>query len=271
VTFTARAHRILDHSLYADKLLHGFNYGVLVEMILRPEFGPVSGSTAPAMLLAMPFLLASLLFTPGVLLGFSSDHLISRQEFFRVSGLNVWRFLRLMVVYAVIAGVVTGFLLSAGASLTKSVDRAANDDRLPYLIQMLSLVVVFLIMTMIRAWFDIAQTDVVLRDQSTVRKSVIWAFEVTRQNLGRLLVSYVLIAVAAKVVLFVGVFIWHAIVPPTSVLGAFVVSQAILLLLLAMRFWQRASAVAFYLSHTQDGTIEARNLSVIATATVYGL
>jgi hypothetical protein len=252
-------------------LLHGFDYAVLVEMISRPEFGRVSGSTAPAMLLAVPFFLASLLFMPGVLLGFSSDHRISRQEFFRVSGFNVWRFLRLIVFYAVIAGIVTGILFIAGASWAKTVDRAANDDRLPYLIQMASLAVIFLILTLIRAWFDLAQTDVVLQDQHAVRKSVVWGFEVTRQNLGRLLGSYVLIAVMAAVVLFAGVFIWHVIVPPSSVLGAFLVSQVILLLLLAMRFWQRASAVAFYLRHTQERPIEARTAPVMAAATVSGL
>ncbi|HXX27454.1 MAG TPA: hypothetical protein VEI99_03265, partial [Terriglobales bacterium] len=48
-------------------------------------------------------------------------------------------------------------------------------------------------------------------------------------------------------ILLAGILLWHALVPPGNVLGAFLVSQAILLLLLASRFWQRAIAVAFYL------------------------
>jgi hypothetical protein len=34
--FSRSAHRILDHSLYADRLLHGFDLAVLEEMIARP-------------------------------------------------------------------------------------------------------------------------------------------------------------------------------------------------------------------------------------------
>jgi len=87
---------------------------------------------------------------------------------------------------------------------------------------------------------------VVLRDRPAVHKSVAAGFRKTRRNLGRLLGSYVVIAIVALAVLVAGILLWHAIVPPSSVLGAFIVGQATLLLLLATRFWQRATAVAFY-------------------------
>ena len=35
--FSDAAHNILDHSLYADKLLHGFNLGVFTELLTRPQ------------------------------------------------------------------------------------------------------------------------------------------------------------------------------------------------------------------------------------------
>jgi hypothetical protein len=46
------------------------------------------------------------------------------------------------------------------------------------------------------------------------------------------------------------------IVPPASVLGALLVSQATMLLLLGTRFWQRASAVAFYVKHLAEPAVE---------------
>jgi len=259
VAFTARAQGILDHSLYADKLLHGFDLGVLLEMLGRPEFRPMRSSTAPANMCAILFFLASLLFMPGVLLGYSSDHCISRQEFFRACGHNLWRFVRLFVFYVVIAGIIAGILFSLQGALVKAIDESANDDRLPLLAQWVSMAVIFLILTLVRAWFDVAQTDVVLRDEGAVRKSIAWAFRATRRNLGRLLGTYVLIALVGLIVLTVGILIWHAIVPPASVVGAFLVSQAILLLLLAMRFWQRASAVAFYLRQITEPAMEIRS------------
>ncbi len=93
--FSEAAHSILDHSLYADKLLHGFNLGVFTEMLARPEFGTLRSATHPAMMFAVVFFLASLVFMPGVLLGYASDHRLPRDEFFRACGRNVWRFVRL--------------------------------------------------------------------------------------------------------------------------------------------------------------------------------
>lgn len=266
--FTAHARGILDHSLYADKLLHGFDLGVLIEMIMRPEFGPIGSSTAPATVCAILFFLASLLFMPGVLLGYSSDHRISRQEFFRASGHNLWRFVRVFVLYAVIAGITTAILFGIQGAVVKAVHTSSNDDRLPLLAQILSMAVIFLVLTVIRAWFDVAQTDVVLRDEGAVRKSVGWAFRATRRNLGRLLGTYVLIAVVGLIVLTVGILIWHAVVPPGSVFGAFLVSQALLLLLLAMRFWQRAAAVVFYLRQAAEPAVEVRVGSGVAVPAV---
>jgi hypothetical protein len=269
--FTANAEGILDHSLHADKLLHGFDLAVLIEMLVRPEFGPLRTSTAPAMLGGILFVLASLLFMPGVLLGYSSDHRISRQEFFRACGQNVWRFVRVFLIYAVIAAIIAGILFGIQNGAVKAVDRSVNDDRLPFLTQMLGMAVIFLVLTCIRIWFDLAEADIVLRDQPAVRRSLAWAFGRTRRNLGRLLGTYVLIAILALAVLVAGIVMWHAIVPPSSVFGAFLVSQAILLVLLGLRFWQRASAVAFYLRQAEERFIEAPGAAAVAVPAVSGV
>jgi hypothetical protein len=243
--FNDAAHGVLDHSLHADKLLHGFNLGVFIELLARPEFGALPSVTHPAMMFAVVFFLASLLFMPGVLLGYASDHRLPRDEFYRACGRNVWRFVRLFLFFAIIAGVLAGILFGAQNALVNAADQTSN-ERLPFFIQLAGMTIVFLAMTVIRIWFDLAQTDVVLRDQSAVRKSVATGFRKTRRNLGRLLGSYVVIAMVAVAVLVGGILLWHAIVPPSSVPGAFIVGQATLLLLLAARFWQRAAAVAFY-------------------------
>lgn len=255
--FSTHAHGVLDHSLHADTLLHGFDLGTLTELLSRPEFGPMQSSTMPSLMLAVLFLLASVIFMPGVLLGFSSDHRISRQEFYRSCGQNVWRFVRLFVLFAIVAGIIGGILFGLQGALVKAVDQAANDDRLPSLVHFLSLCVIFLVMTVIRIWFDLAQADVVLRDEHAVRRSLSWGLRATFRNLGRLLGSYVLISIVAAVILVVGIVVWHLIVPPSSVVGAFLVSQAILILLLAMRFWQRAAAVSFQVRSSAEASVEA--------------
>ena len=263
--FTANAGAILDHSLYSDRLLHGFDLGALAEMLIRPDLGAVRSSTAPEMAGAIVFFLASLIFMPGVLLGYSSDHRISRQEFYRASGRNLWRFVRLFVICAIVLAIVGGILFGIQGALVKAVDRSVNDDRLPFAVQMVGMAVIFLVMTFIRTWFDLSEADVVLRDEGAVRKSLGWAFSAAWRNL-RLCRSYVVSAIVGLIVLAAGIVLWNVVVPPSSVLGAFLVSQVILLILLAIRFWQRASAVAFYLQVGEEPATEVRSAAVSATA-----
>jgi hypothetical protein len=253
--FSDAAHGVLDNSLYADKLLHGFNLGVFIELLARPEFGALPAATHPAMMFAVVFFLASLLFMPGVLLGYASDHRLPRDEFYRACGRNVWRFVRLFLFFTVIAGVIAGILFPALNALVDAADKTSN-ERLPFFTQVIGTIIILLLLTVVRIWFDLAQTEVVLRDQRAVRKSVAAGFRKTRRNLGRLLGSYTVIAIVALAVLVAGIWLWHAIVPPSSVLGAFVVGQATMLLLLATRFWQRATAVAFYVKDLAEPIVE---------------
>src|SRR5258708_25690151 len=103
--FRNQAHEILDHSLQADRLLHGFSLGVFIEMFARPEFGPTMASTMPAIYFAVLFFVATALFLPGVLLGYASSYRLPREDFFRACGRHLWRFFRLMFLAGVDFGV----------------------------------------------------------------------------------------------------------------------------------------------------------------------
>ena len=252
---STHAHAIMDHSAYSDKLLHGFDLAVWIELINRPDFGSMRSATVPAALFAILFLCVSLTFMPGVLLGYSSDHRISRDEFFRACGRNLWRFVRLFLWAAVIAGIVASALYAAQDALATAAEKT-NYERLPFFTNVAGWVIIFLALTKIRIWFDLAQTDVVLRDQPAVRKSMAAGFRMLRKNYARLFGTYVLISLVGLAVLVGGIVLWNLIVPPSSVLGAFLISQLTMLLLLATRFWQRASAVSFYLERMAEPVVE---------------
>jgi len=260
-----RAHNIMDHSGYSDKLLHGFDLAVFVELINRPDFAPMKSSTMPMMIFAVLFFCASLTFMPGVLLGYSSDHRISRDEFFRACGRNLWRFVRLFVLAAVIVGAFASGLYAAQDALATAADKT-NYERLPFFTGVAGWVIIFLVLTMVRIWFDLAQTDVVLRDQAAVRKSVAAGFRMARKNFARLFGTYVAISIVGVAILAGGIVLWNMIVPPASVLGAFLVSQVTMLLLLGTRFWQRASAVAFYLKQMAEPVVELAPVQAVVVA-----
>ena len=244
--FRNRLHRVLDHSLLADRLLHGFDLGVYLEMVTRPEWGPSMGSAVPAMYFAILFFVVTLFCMPGVLEGYTSEGKLSREDFFRTCGRNLWRFVRVLLFFAIIAGPIASVLFGGQGALVKAANKSTN-EKLPFYVHLTTLALIFLILTAVRICFDLAQVDVVVRDQRAVRKSVAAGFRYAWQNVFTLLATYVVICVAGLAVLVGGIWFWHVLVPPSSVLGAFLISQAMLILWLGMRFWQRASAAAFYM------------------------
>jgi hypothetical protein len=248
VAFFTQAGTVLDHSLLADRLVHGFDVGVLAEMFARPEFGSTSTSGSAAAYFAVLFFVATALFLPGVLQGDASTYRLPREDFFRACGRNLWRFIRLMIVAGIVMGIVAGVLFGIRGALEKAADESTN-ELLPVYVSFASLFVIFLVMSILRIWFDLAQADVVLSDQRAVRKSIGAAFRHTWRGMGRLLASYVMATVVAAIVLMAGIFVWMKFVPPASVMGAFFVSQLTLLLLLIPRFWQRGVAVTYYLQN----------------------
>ena len=244
--FSNQAHGILDHSLLADRLVHGFDMAVFGELLARPEFGQTQALGAPAADFAFLFFLATALFLPGVLQGYASTYRLPREDFFRACGRNLWRFIRLMIVAGIVMGIVAGVLFGIRGALIKAVGESTN-ELLSVYVSFAGLLVIFLGMSVLRIWFDLAQADVVLSDQRAVRKSIAAAFRHTWRGLGRLLASYVATTIVAAIVLVAGIWVWMKFVPPASVAGAFFVSQLTLLLLLIPRFWQRGVAVTYYL------------------------
>src|SRR5271165_6850847 len=255
--FNNQVHQILDHSLHANRLVNGFDLGVLMETFSRPEFGPKITSAAPAMHFAFFFLLMTALFLPGVLQGYASTYRLPREDFFRACGRNLWRFIRLMIVAGIVMGAVAAALFGLHGMLERKAAESTNELLLPE-VQAAGLAVIFLVMAALRIWFDLAQTDVVLSDQRAVRKSIAAGFRHTWQNFGRLLGSYLMTTIVALIVLAGGIWVWRKFVPSDSVLGAFVVGQLTLFLLLIPRFWQRGVAVTYYLQNmVEPVTVQA--------------
>jgi len=244
--FNSQVHEVLDHSLYADRLVHGgFDAAVFIEMLARPEFGPTQASAAPAMHFAFLFFVASALFMPGVFQGYASSYRLPRDEFFRACGRNLWRFIRLLIVAGIVFLIVAGALFSLHGVLEKKAAESTYELLLPE-VRLAGLVVIFLVMTALRIWFDLAEVDVVLSDQRAVRKSIGAGFRHTWRSLGRLVGNYVVITIVAAIVLVGGIWVWMKYVPSHSLKGAILVSQLTLLLLLISRFWQRGVAVAYW-------------------------
>jgi hypothetical protein len=243
--FRRSAHAILDHSLYADRLVHGFDLAVYLELLSRPEFGQMDAMRTPALYFSFVFLVATALFLPGVFMGYASTYRLPREEFFRACGRNLWRFIRLMIIAGIVMSIVAAGLFAAQAAIVKKAGDSTNEI-LPFELRMTGLLIVFLIMTALRIWFDLAEADIVLEDQRAVRRSIAAAFRHTLRSLARLLASYVFVTIVAAIILVGGLLAWMKLVTPENLIGAFCIAQLTLFLLLIPRFWQRGIAVSYW-------------------------
>ena len=244
-SFRRNAHAILDHSLYAQNLTNGFHLSTFFEMLSTPEFPRMNSMTFPALYFAFVFFLFTAIFLPGVFAGYASAYRLPREDFFRACGRNLWRFIRLMIIAAIVMGIIAGLLFAANGAVVKKAGESVNEV-LPFELQMIGLGIIFLIMTTLRIWFDLAEADIVLNDQRAVRRSVAAGFRHTVRSFGRLLGTYVLTTMVAAIFLVGGLLVWIQFVPAHSVVRAFIVGQIILFLLLLPRFWQRGIAVAYW-------------------------
>lgn len=243
--FRSSAHAILDHSLYADRLIHGFDAGVLFDLLAKPGFGQMNSMTMPAGYFAFLFFLFTAIFLPGVLVGYASTYRLPREDFFRACGRNLWRFIRIMIIAGIVMGIFAGALFAANGAIVKKATESTNEV-LPFELRIAGLAAIFLIITTLRIWFDLAEADTVLNDQGAVRKAIAAAFKHTFRSLGRLLGSYLLSTLLAAIFLLGGLWIWMKFVAPESILGAFVIAQITLFLLLIPRFWQRGISVSYW-------------------------
>jgi len=197
------------------------------------------------MFFAFLFFVATALFLPGVFAGYASTYRLPRDDFFRACGRNLWRFIRLMLVSGIVMAIIAGILFAINGAMVAKAGESTS-ELLPVRLQIAGLALIFLVMTTLRIWFDLAEADVVLNDQRAIRKSVASAFRHTFRGLFRLLFSYVLITFVAAVILMGGLWAWMRLVAPASILGALLVAQFTLYLLLIPRFWQRGVAVSYW-------------------------
>src|SRR5271169_5754846 len=62
--FRKSAHAVLDHSLGGNRMVHGFDIAVMINLLSRPEFGSMSAMYTPAGYFSFLFLAATALFLP---------------------------------------------------------------------------------------------------------------------------------------------------------------------------------------------------------------
>jgi hypothetical protein len=239
-----RTGEILNHSLAADRLVHGFSLGAYFELQLHPNL-PFGGSRPMMIYSSILFALFMLFATGGVLAAYYEDRQLTAGDFFQACGQHFWRFLRLMVCF-VIALIPVGFLMRlAGVLYSKVNQQSISPFPAVHLFEVVAAIIVLLLMCL-RLWFDMAQVIAVAEGEKKMRRALKSSAHLLRHNFGSLFWLYLRISLLGWIGFWFGLHVWMEHLRPEATGAALFVGQATIVFWLAIRLWQRASEAVWY-------------------------
>jgi hypothetical protein len=241
-----RAGDILNHSLAAGRLVHGFDLSAIVGLLMRPDDPLTPG---PSNLFFVLLFVAFMLFTTGgVIATYFRDERLPSGPFFEACGYHFWRFVRLVIYFAIVllpVGLVTH---GAGLLYDRIDEQAISPFPAVWFFAAAAVVIVFLLVC-VRLWFDMAQVIAVADDEYRMHKALRRAATLVRHNFGSLFWLYFRISLIGWLVFGITVQLWKNYMSPESLVGVLFVSQFAIVFWLATRLWQRASEALWYRQH----------------------
>ena len=241
---SAQVGAVTGTTLYSGRMVRGFDLGVFMDLVNRPEITPYS-QIPTALALSALFVVFQLFLTGGIIIRYLSNTQRPEQSlFYGACGENFWRLVRLALVFVFVAALVAGILQAIRAGLEAAIDNSAH-YRAGLVLQSAMLVIQSLAVLWVRVWFDLAQTQAVATAASRVRPSIGYGFKSARHALG-LFGNYLLLGILTAMVVALGLFLWWTRAPASPVIISFFILQSTLGCLLVFRWWQRAITAAWY-------------------------
>ncbi len=238
---------VLNHSLAAEHLVKGFDLSFYLELAGQPSH-PLSAGAPASVFLALIFFVLVLLFEGGILEAYRRDSRLTTSEFFEACGRTFWRFLRLLI-YMLIAIVPVVVVASKVRDWS---DKSASDApraMTGFWVELAGLLLMLLLLLAVRLWFDVAQVRAVAENEQVMRRTLVAALKLTWGNFRTLFGIYLRISLIAWAFWAVAVYVWIKVVRPEWIGVSVLLSQAMLLVWLGTRLWQRASETLWYRQH----------------------
>lgn len=234
---------VTDHSLHAQRLSNMFDVGSFSALSSDPEVKlfEVAGASFSS---GIVFFFVVLFLTGGILEAYRSGRKLTTREFFEACGSYFWRWVRLLIMMAIILiPVVTLASLVRKESFTL-LDDAAH-EKTGYLFFVVGMGVVGLLAMFVRLWFDMAQVRAVVEEETGMWRNAGRAFKLTTSNFGPLFWMYLRISVLGWLVFGAGLYIW-AKMPPARFGWTILVLEIVVLCGFGVRLWQRACEMTWY-------------------------
>ncbi len=238
---------VLNHSLAAEHLVKGFDLSFFLELAAQPSH-PLSAGAPASILLAVTFFFLVLLFEGGILEAYRRDSRLTTAEFFEAGGRMFWRFVRLLICMLIALAPVV-IIASVVRDWSGKLATDAPWPMMGFWVELAGLLLVVFLLVAVRLWFDIAQVRAVAEDERAMGRTLARAFRLIAANFRTLFwicLRISLIAWAFSAAVF---WLWIKVVRPEWVGVSFLLGQAVLLVWLGTRLWQRASETLWYQRH----------------------
>lgn len=246
------AHNVADNSgaalnrslESAQRLVHGFDVSAIAELGTLPE-QPLRDQ---GLLFVWPpffFTIFMIFMTGGILVEYYEDTALGTAGFFEACGRHFWRFVRLAIYFG-IAMIPLLILASACSGIYGRIDDASvSPYRAPEFGVAATVVILSLLMA-IRVWFDMAQVISMAQNDRRMYRMLGRSARLVWNNFGSLFWLFLRISVVGCVVFGGGLYLWMMILRPESTGWALLLSQAMILVWLGTRLWQRAAETEWY-------------------------
>ena len=245
---SAQIGAVTGTSLYAERIVRGFDLGVFLDLINKPEVSPYS-QIPVALVFSALFIVFQLFLTGGIIRQYLSEsQVFERSRFYAACGENFWKLVRVALVFMVVAALVGGVFQVIQSGLDAGTESWSNRQA-AIALQCGMLAIEALALLWVRMCFDLAQTRVIATSAPRIRPGLAFGFKSARRALG-LYANYVLLATVTALAAALGVYLWWTAAPASRVIVSFLILQSTLAFILILRWWQRALAAAWYQGNT---------------------
>jgi len=240
-----RTAHVLDHSAEsASRLVHGFDISAFLELQQIPQ-SPLTGSNDIFGVAPVISLLFLIFVTGGVLAVYYRDESLPFGPFFEACGDHFWRFLRLLIYFA-IAMIPVLILVGVTSAAYHHIDEVSVSPLTAVRFGFVAGIILLLLAMVIRLWFDMAQVIAVAEEERAMHRALRQAARLLARNFLSLFWLYLRISIVAVAVFALGLYIWMVVFRPESIGNAFILGQLLILWWIATRLWQRASEAKWY-------------------------
>jgi hypothetical protein len=249
-----RASGTLNHSLASRRLVDGWDVSALIELG-QLQNSPIEFQGPAVLHFSIVFAIFILFVTGGILATYVRDEKPQASSFFEASGYYFWRFVRLLVYFAIVLLPIGAIGAGVGALYDHIDDASVSPFPAVYFFAGSSVMIV-LLLAIVRLWFDMAEIIAVADDDRRMHKALRHAARVLWHNFFSLLWLHLRIAVVGLALFAIGLCVWMTLLSPQSIIIAFLLSQLMILVWISTRLWQRASEALWYREYAQTSVQE---------------